>query len=221
VLTRNGYRVVDAPGQRCCGALHAHAGEAVRARSLARANIGAFERSRADQIVANAAGCGAMMKEYANLLRDDPEWADRAARFSARVRDVSELLAAAGPASPGGLTVHATWDAPCHLVHAQRIAEPPLTVLRSIPGLKLTPLSDSERCCGGAGIYTLVQPDSATAILRDKVERIRDSGADVVVTGNPGCHMQIGAGLLRAGLPVRCAHPVDLLDSAYGRTPTA
>ncbi|HEX9564121.1 MAG TPA: heterodisulfide reductase-related iron-sulfur binding cluster [Gemmatimonadaceae bacterium] len=221
VLSRNGYRVVEAAGQRCCGALHAHAGEVARARSLARTNVGAFERSGADVIAVNAAGCGAMMKDYGHLLRHDPDWAERAARFSARVRDVSELLAAAGPVPPGRLAVRATYDAPCHLLHAQRVTDPPLAVLRSIPGLALTPLPDADRCCGGAGIYNLVQPASSAAILREKVDRVRGTGAALVVTGNPGCHMQIGAGLLRAGLAIRCAHPVDLLDRAYGESPTA
>jgi len=219
VLVRNGYRLVDATGQRCCGALHAHAGAVDRAASLARANIGAFERSGADFVAVNAAGCGAMMKEYGHLLRHDPDWAERAARFSARVRDVTELLAAAGPATTGSLRLHATWDAPCHLLHAQRVSGAPATVLGAIPGLSLTPLADAERCCGGAGIYNLSEPATSGLVLREKIERVRATGATVVATANPGCHMQIGAGLVRAGSGVRCVHPVDLLDSAYATPP--
>lgn len=216
VLARHGYRMVEAPGQRCCGALHAHAGELARAASLARANIGAFERSGAGHVVATAAGCGAMMKEYGHLLRDDPDWSERAVRFSGRVRDVTELLAAAGPSAPGSVAARATYDAPCHLLHAQRVAEAPLAVLRAVRGLELVPLPDADRCCGGAGIYNLVRPATSALVLRDKVERIRATGATLVVTGNPGCHMQIGAGLVRAGLAARCAHPVDVLDAAAG-----
>lgn len=221
VLVRNGYRLVDATGQRCCGALHAHAGAADRAASLARANIAAFERSGADFVAVNAAGCGAMMKDYGHLLRHDSDWSERAARFAARVRDVTELLALAGPVPPGPLPLHATWDAPCHLLHAQRVSAAPAAVLGAIPGLSLAPLADAEQCCGGAGIYNLVEPGTSALVLHEKVERIRATGAAVVATANPGCHMQIGAGLVRAGSGVRCAHPVDLLDSAYGAPPPA
>jgi glycolate oxidase iron-sulfur subunit len=108
-----------------------------------------------------------------------------------------------------------TYDAPCHLLHAQRVASPPLAVLRAIPDLELTPLPDADRCCGGAGIYTLVEHDVSAAVLAPKVGHIAAGGIDLVATGNPGCHMQIGAGLLRAGVPARCVHPVDLLDASY------
>jgi glycolate oxidase iron-sulfur subunit len=215
VLARNGYRAVPAAGQQCCGALHAHAGDASRARSLARRNIAAFERSGADFIAVNAAGCGAMMKEYGHLLRDDPLWAERAARLSGRVRDVSELLIAAGPVPGGRLPLRVTWDAPCHLHHAQRLREAPLDMLRAIPGLDLVPLTDADRCCGGAGIYNLVEPDTSEKVLAPKLANVRDTEAVLVATANPGCHMQIGAGLVRGGSRVRCVHPVDLLDRSY------
>jgi glycolate oxidase iron-sulfur subunit len=215
VLARNGYNPADAPGQACCGALHAHAGDEHRAKELARRNIAAFERSGADFIAVNAAGCGAMMKEYGHLLRDDAAWAERAARVSARVRDVSELLAAAGPKPGGRLPLRATYDAPCHLYHAQRVANAPLEMLGAIPGLELVPLLDAERCCGGAGIYNLVNPDISADVLRPKLENIASTGAVLVATGNPGCHMQIGAGLIRSGSKVRCVHPVELLDKSY------
>jgi glycolate oxidase iron-sulfur subunit len=215
VLARNEYRPVDAAGQGCCGALHAHAGRVEDARRLARKNVAAFEQSGADWIAVNAAGCGAMMKDYGHLLRDDNEWAARAARVSARVKDVSELLAVAGPAPGGRLPLKVTYDAPCHLHHAQRVTDAPRTMLRAIPGLEIVPLPDADRCCGGAGIYNLAHPETAAAVLDPKLGVIKDSGAVLLATGNPGCHMQIGAGLIRAGLPVRCIHPVDLLDRSY------
>ena len=215
-LMVNGYSLVDAPGQRCCGALHAHAGDLRRARSLARVNIAAFERSGAHYICSNAAGCGAIMKEYAHLLAEDAKFADRARAFSARVRDVSELLVAAGPVR-GTTAVErtVTYDAPCHLLHAQRIADPPLAMLRAIPGLRLVPLEGAEHCCGAAGIYNLVEPDTSNAVLAPKLKNIEATGADFVATGNPGCLMQIGAGLRRAGIGARAVHPVELLDEAY------
>ena len=214
-LQVNGYAIVDAPGQQCCGALHAHAGDLSTARELARANIDAFERSGAEYVCANAAGCGAMMKEYEHLLADDAGWPERAARFSTRVRDVSELLVAAGPLPGGTVTARVTYDAPCHLLHAQRIADPPLAVLRSIPGLELVPLEGAEHCCGAAGIYNLVEPDTSNAVLAPKLRNIDATRATLVATGNPGCLMQIGAGLRRAGSSARVVHPVQLLDRAY------
>jgi glycolate oxidase iron-sulfur subunit len=215
VLVENDYALVAAPGQRCCGALHAHAGDLATARALARANVEAFERSGAEHVAVNAAGCGAMMKEYGHLLHDDPAWAERAAAVSARVRDVSELLAAAGPAPGAPLPVTVTYDAPCHLLHAQRVVAPPLTVLAAVPGLRLVPLTDSEQCCGSAGIYNLIEPDVSNAVLEPKLANIRATGARFVATGNPGCLMQIGAGLRQAGIAARGVHPVDLLDASY------
>ena len=215
VLARNGYPMVEARGQGCCGALHAHAGDDAGARELARQNIAAFERSGAACIAVNAAGCGAMMKEYGHLLRDDSQWAHRAARLGVRVRDVSELLVAAGPEPGQRLPLRVTYDAPCHLHHAQRVVDAPLAVLRSIPGLELVPLADAERCCGGAGIYNLVEPETSAKVLDPKLANIRSTEAVLVATGNPGCHMQIGAGLVRSGARARCVHPVDLLDRSY------
>jgi glycolate oxidase iron-sulfur subunit len=216
VLRYNGYQTVDAPGQSCCGALHAHAGDLETARKLARRNIAAFEKSPADVIAVNAAGCGAMMKEYAHLLHDDPDWKDRAAALSARVRDISELLADAGPLPGARLPLRVTYDAPCHLIHAQRVINQPFAVLGAIPGLELVPLRDSENCCGSAGIYNLIEPDVSDAVLTPKLANIAETGAPFVATGNPGCLMQIGAGLMRSGSKARAIHPVDLLDASYG-----
>lgn len=219
VLRRNGYSTVDASGQGCCGALHAHAGDLERARMLARRNIAAFERSGAEFIAVNAAGCGAMMKEYGHLLKDDRVWRERATALSAKVRDVSELLAEAGPAAGGQLPLRVTYDAPCHLIHAQRVVTQPFAVLAAIPGLELVPLRESENCCGSAGIYNLIEPETSDAVLAPKLANIADTGAPLVATGNPGCLMQIGAGLLRSGSKARAIHPVDLLDASYATEP--
>ena len=219
-LAANDFAIVRTSGQRCCGALHAHAGDLDAARTLARRNIAAFESSGADHIVVNAAGCGAMMKEYEHLLADDPKWRHRAASMSARVRDVSELLADAGPRPGGAVDVTVTYDAPCHLLHAQRVATPPLRVLDAVPGLALVPLEGSEHCCGSAGIYNLVEPDVSNTVLAPKLARIADTRATLVATGNPGCLMQIGAGLHQAGSRVRVVHLVDLLDASYAADPS-
>jgi glycolate oxidase iron-sulfur subunit len=216
-LTVNGYTLVEAPGQACCGALHAHAGDLDTARRLARVNIEAFERSGATHIAVNAAGCGAMIKEYGHLLHEDPDWSDRAAAVGARARDVSELLSAAGPVRASSLPLRAAYDAPCHLIHAQRLASPPLSVLAAVGDLDLRPLEGYEHCCGAAGIYNLIEPETSAAVLAPKLEAIDASGAAVVLTGNPGCLMQIGAGLRQRGSAARVAHPVDVLDAAYAR----
>ena len=217
VLGVNGYAMVAAPGQGCCGALHAHAGDLEGARALARANIAAFERSGADVIAVNSAGCGAMCKEYGHLLADDAAWASRAGAMAARVRDVSELLAAAGPRAAAGPSLRGAYDAPCHLLHAQRIAEAPLRVLAAA-GVELVPLAGSDQCCGSAGIYGLMQPQTSDAVLAPKLRNIAEARADCVATGNPGCLMQIGAGMRRAGIRGAAVHPVDLLDAAYACT---
>jgi glycolate oxidase iron-sulfur subunit len=137
--------------------------------------------------------------------------------MSAKARDVTELLAAAGPVEGAALEMRVTYDAPCHLVHAQRVSAPPLKVLAAIPGLTLVPLFDAEQCCGAAGIYNLLEPDVSAAVLKPKIEHIDRTNATLVATGNPGCHMQIGAGLQRSGSAARTVHPVDLLDASYAR----
>jgi glycolate oxidase iron-sulfur subunit len=216
-LVVNDYVVTRPSDQVCCGALHAHAGDDGAARELAKANVAAFERVDCDYICVNAAGCGAMMKEYGQHLADDPEWRDRAAAISPKVRDVSELLSAAGPKRGGPVPVRVAYDAPCHLLHAQRIAAPPLDVLRSIPELELVPLVESDVCCGSAGIYNLVEPETSNVVLDRKLGNIETANVDAVTTGNPGCLMQIGAGLVRAGSRTTTLHPVELLDRSYRR----
>jgi glycolate oxidase iron-sulfur subunit len=216
VLARNGFDVLNAEGQMCCGALHAHAGQIDTAKQLAKKNIDAFLASGADRIVVNAAGCGAAMKEYSALLADDPAFAEIAREFSSKVRDVSEFLSENGIVEPTQrVERRVAYDAPCHLIHAQRITQAPVDLMNRIPGLTIVPLQGYETCCGGAGIYNLQHPDLSNLILSDKIENIKKSDADLVATANPGCIMQIGAGLLMNGLSVKVVHPVDLLDAAY------
>jgi glycolate oxidase iron-sulfur subunit len=216
VLTRNGCIIAGVDGQGCCGALHSHAGQLESARLLARRNISAFLESNPDRIIVNAAGCGAAMKEYASLLADDPLFADRAREFSAKVRDVSEFLSENGVLPPTRrIERTVTYDAPCHLIHAQRISQAPIELLKTIPGLALVPLRGSESCCGGAGIYNLQHPALSTDILDEKMANIKETAADIVASSNPGCIMQMGAGALLKELSVEVVHTVELLDDAY------
>ena len=207
-LTVNGYQVEDVSGQGCCGALHAHAGLIDQARALARRNIEAFGDGD-EPIVVNSAGCGALMKEYGHLLGDE-----RAERFAARVRDVTELFMPA-PVAGAPLDLHVAYDPPCHLLHAQGIAMPPLKLFGAIPLLELVPVAGAAECCGSAGLFTLLEPEMSRAVLAAKLERLREAAPQVVATGNPGCLMQIGAGLAAAGIQAQVRHPVELLDESY------
>lgn len=217
VLAVNGCTVASVGGQRCCGALDAHAGRLDRARELARTNIAAFEEAGVDVVVVNAAGCGAMMKEYGEQLRHDPEWAERAHAFVKKVRDISEILTARPLRQGAPVPLRVTYDAPCHLHHAQRIRVAPLDLLDSVPGLERIPLADADECCGGAGLYGVHHPELGGRVLGDKVAAIRDTRADAVLTPNPGCMMQIGAGLLLEGLDIAVLHPIEILDESYQR----
>lgn len=221
VLERNGCEMVEATGQMCCGALHAHSGQIEQAIELARRNIEAFEASGCEFVIVNAAGCGAAMKDYKELFEDDNKMVERARQFSSKVKDVSEFLAERGLTIPDGrVEKKIAYDAPCHLIHAQRIAQAPVELLKSVPGLVLVPLRGSEHCCGGAGIYNLQHPELSGEILEDKMDSIRASGARAVVTANPGCIMQIGAGALIAGLDIDVVHPIELIDAAYNNRQT-
>lgn len=216
LLARNGYEVVVPRGQRCCGALHAHAGSPERARALARVNIAVFEAAGAETLVVNAAGCGAHLKQYDRLLHDDPDWASRARALARTVADVTEVLARRplrGPLGPVPLRV--TYHDPCHLAHGQRVRTEPRALLRAIPGLGLVDLAESELCCGSAGIYNLTEPEMAERLLARKVRHLVATGAEAVVTANPGCLLQIAAGLRARGVPMRVYHVVELLDRAY------
>jgi glycolate oxidase iron-sulfur subunit len=215
VLTRLGVAVVDVPAQLCCGALHAHAGERDDAIRLAKRNIEAFEVVPLDAIVVDAAGCGAHLKSYGHLLHDDPLWAERAAAFSARVRDVTEYLdALPGPAPLGALELRVTYQEPCHLAHAQRIKTEPRALLRRVAGLELIEMAESDVCCGSAGSYNLQQPELADALLARKLDAIEQTRADVVVSANPGCMLQVHSGLVERGRPLEVLHVVEVLDRA-------
>jgi glycolate oxidase iron-sulfur subunit len=216
-LEANGYEVVEVPGQDCCGALHAHGGDLARARQLARVNIDSFRGAGVDRVVVNAAGCGAAMKEYGTLLGPDPEYAERARDLAGRTRDVTELLAEAGPRVGAEVRCAVAYDHPCHLLHAQRIERGPLDVLRAVPGVEVRVVTKADECCGGAGIYGLTHPELGGRIGRDKVEAVRAAAADSVATPNPGCMMQIGAGLRLEGDTTPVVHPVEILDESYRR----
>ena len=210
-LEANGYRVVEVPGQVCCGALHEHAGDRPSARALAETNVSALAGA-ADYIVVNSAGCGALLKDYGHLLGTS-----QASAVASSVRDVSELLAERGPRPGAPLDLAVAYDAPCHLQHAQRVQEAPLALLRAIPALRIQLLAGSDRCCGSAGIYSVLRPRMARQVLESKIAAVRATSPalDLIVTGNPGCIMQIGAGLRAAALSTRVAHPVELLDLSY------
>src|SRR2546421_251211 len=203
----NGWAVREVPGQVCCGALHAHAGLREEARRLARANVAAFGDG-AEPIVVNSAGCGAMLKDYGHLVD--------AAGFAARGRDVTESLGSGGGPRPGApVDVQVAYDPPCHLLHAQRIADQPLRVLAAIPVLRVVSFADAAQCCGSAGLFTLLEPAMSRPVLAPQLASLRTAAPQVVATGNPGCVMQLGAGLAASGVTAAVRHPVELLDESY------
>ena len=219
VLQRQGFAVVNPPQQSCCGALHAHAGQLDWARQLARKLMVAFEG--VDYIVVNSAGCSAAMKHYEELFAGDSEWHERAHQFSSRVRDVQEFLASIElrPALPVGQQALTYHDA-CHLAHGQGVRQAPRQLLRQIAGSGYRELSEADMCCGSAGTYNLTHPETAQKLLDRKVEAILASGAQVVGVANPGCLLQIRAGLKQRGSSVRAVHPVVLLDEAWQKAET-
>lgn len=217
VLAHNGYATDVPVAQQCCGALHSHTGMPEEARKLARQNIDAFEKAGDGPIVVNAAGCGSALKEYGHLLKDDPEYAERAKAFVARVKDVNEILAEGDlvpPTSKVPGTV--TYQEPCHLAHAQRISVAPRKLLRQVPGLELVEMKESSLCCGSAGIYNITRPKMANDLGDRKAHHVAATGADQVITSNPGCHMQLRTSLMRNGTEMPVRHIVEILDEAYG-----
>jgi glycolate oxidase iron-sulfur subunit len=215
VLAAEGCEVVVPPGLGCCGALSVHAGRTDEARKLARRAIAALERTRAEIVVVNSAGCGSSMKEWGRLLADDAAWSARAAAMAARVRDVSELLEELGPpvAPRRPLPLRVAYHDACHLAHAQRIRSQPRALLAAIPDLELVELGD-EQCCGSAGIYNLLEPESAREIGARKVDRVLEAAPHLLVSANPGCTLQIAALLRERGAAVQTAHPVEVLDAS-------
>jgi glycolate oxidase iron-sulfur subunit len=217
VMAHNGTAVDVPVGQQCCGALHVHSGMFEEARRVARQNIDAFEGSGNDPIIITAAGCGAALKEYGHLLKDDPEYAERAHRFSERVKDITEYLAALNLKPPThAVNRTVTYQEPCHLAHAQRITEQPRQLLAAIPGLQLIEMKESSLCCGSAGIYNIIRRDMANELGDRKVTNAMATGASEVVTANPGCAMQLRTSLLRNHGTMDVVHIADLLDEAYG-----
>lgn len=217
VLARNGVEVMAPRSQACCGALHAHSGEHALALTLARRTIEVFESAGVDHVIVNTSGCGAHMKAYGTLLADDPAWRDRARRFAARVRDISEFLATEplrGPLREVRRTV--TYHDPCHVAHGQKIRKEPRALLAQIPGLTIVELPEADWCCGSAGTYNLTQPEMAQRLQERKIAHVQATGADAVVTSNPGCIIQIAQGLRAKGNPIQVLHVVEVLDQAYG-----
>jgi glycolate oxidase iron-sulfur subunit len=216
MLLRGGLSVVVPSDQGCCGAIAVHAGDPGFARELAKRNILAFERSGADVYVVNAAGCGSALREYGGLFAGDEGWSHRAESFSARVRDVTEVLDALELGSPSrSVDETATYQQPCHLVHAQRVTRAPRRLLSKVPGLRLVEMEESALCCGSAGIYNLTHQEMASRLQQRKVRAIQRTGATVVATANPGCAIQVSAGLRAAGYRARVAHVVELVDQAF------
>ena len=212
VIRANGFRVDVPDDQVCCGALHAHAGDLEGARELARKNIAAFKTDA--PIITNAGGCGAMLTTYAHLFAKDEDMAQAAADFSARVRDVSQLI----DPKPGKVEATVTYDTSCHLLYGQHAGEASERMLRTVAGEKFVALNGTERCCGAAGIYNLMQPEMSQRVLNEKLDHIKQTHAEILATGNPGCQMHIGAGACLAGMQLRVCHPIELVDQALSQS---
>jgi glycolate oxidase iron-sulfur subunit len=221
VLAMEGCDVVIPRGQGCCGALSVHSGREAEAQRFARRTVDVFEAAGVEHVVVNAAGCGSSMKEYADLLADDPAYAERARRLAGSVRDVSELLAELGPvAERHPLPVTVAYHDACHLAHAQGVRRQPREVLRTVPGLELREIADADICCGSAGIYNLLQPEAAGELGDRKARAVLATGAELLVTANPGCLLQVASSLSRLGGRIGLAHTVEVLDASLrGRTP--
>lgn len=213
VLTAEGCEVIVPETQGCCGALAEHAGEEDAAIAAAKRLIDAFERADVETVVVNAAGCGSAMKRYGHLLRNDHEYADRARAFAFKCRDISEVLVELEPRAPRGpVDMRVAYHDACHLQHAQGVRAQPRTLLQAIPGVEVREIAESEICCGSAGIYNLLEPDAATALRDRKVQNIIKTGAEAVVSSNPGCLLQITAGLEAAGRSMPILHLVEIVD---------
>ena len=216
VLTKNGCQVVIPRQVGCCGALHAHQGDLATARLLAQQNIRVFEGHDLEAVIVNSAGCGAMLKEYGQLLEHDELYAQRASAFSGKVKDISEFLAGLRlNRQMAQLPLRVAYDDPCHLLHGQGISHEPRQLLQQIPGVALVPFKEADWCCGSAGTYNLTQPEMSRRLLDRKLQHIAAVDPDVIATGNPGCLLQLAWGVKRAGLRAQVLHPIELLDRAY------
>ncbi|MGC4376367.1 (Fe-S)-binding protein [Fictibacillus sp. Mic-4] len=213
VLTRNGYEVMLPKEQRCCGALHVHAGDRETGKKLAKQNIEAFKN--VEKVVVNAAGCGCALKEYPELFRNEPEWKKEAEEFARKVEDVSTFLYTEGYEHPKGeLKTRITYHDACHLAHGQGIRFEPRELLKSIPGIEMVELPDADRCCGSAGIYNLTNPEMAGVLLERKMNDVPEN-VEMISMGNPGCMLQMAMGVLRHGRSEKIVHTMQLLDWAY------
>ena len=218
VLTRNGCNVAVPVGQGCCGALNLHSGDMEMARKMARRNIDVFLNAGVEKVVVASAGCGSTMKEYGDLLKDDPKYKEEAERFGSMTVDVTEFLVSLPFDRPQGeVRRRVTYQDSCHLAHAQRVTEAPRAILSSIPGVDFVEMENASRCCGAAGIYTITQREFSRRLLGSKMESVASTGADTVATANPGCMIQLEAGLGLSGIPGRVCHVVDILDESYRR----
>ena len=225
VLAAEGCDVVIPRGQACCGALSLHSGRTGEAAGFARHAIETFEQAGVEAIVVNSAGCGSAMKEYAELLADDPEWAERAAALSAKVRDFAEFLAdlfetTGGPAAARHpLPVKAAYQDACHLAHAQKVTAAPRALLNGIPDLELAEIPEAGMCCGSAGVYNLLQPEAAHELGERKAASVRSTGARLLISANPGCSLQIASALEAMGQSIAIAHTAEILDASIRGVP--
>ncbi len=221
VLRKNGCEVTVPAGQECCGALQVHAGLRAIGREQAKKNIVALASGNYDAIITNTAGCGSVLKEYPDLFEHDPEWHERARSFSNKMRDVSEFLASIELNTEFGTVERTvTYQDSCHLLHGQKIGKPPRSVIQAVPGVTLRELPFSEICCGSAGVYNIEHTDISMSLLEDKMRMIESTGADTIVTANPGCMLQLQAGTRRFSRPMPVMHVVELLDEAYNASGT-
>jgi glycolate oxidase iron-sulfur subunit len=216
VLARNGCEVVVPAGQVCCGAIHSHVGDLDSAREMARRNIDVFLGSGVNAVVNAAAGCGSRMKEYGHLLKDDDRYRDRAMEFSALVKDIHEFLVELPFTPPKGrLSCRVTYQDSCHLAHAQRIKDAPRELIDAIPGVEFVEMNESLQCCGAGGTYSITEPEFSMGVLDAKMQAVKETGAQVLATANPGCLVQLQYGARRESLPLKVRYVTDLLDEAY------
>ncbi|MDA2917931.1 glycolate oxidase subunit GlcF [Desulfobacterota bacterium AH_259_B03_O07] len=216
VLSENGCEVIVPGNQGCCGALSLHSGRISEARNFARSNIDVFEKHGVDTIIVNSAGCGSAMKEYGEILKDDPNYANRAEKISQKTKDVMEFLSEIGLSGElKRLKCRVTYQDACHIAHAQRIKIQPREIIKQIPGIEFVEMPESELCCGSAGIYNLIEPEMSEKLLNRKIENLKETNAELLVAGNPGCLLQIQKGIKQEGLNIKTVHPIELLDWAY------
>lgn len=220
VLSRNGCEVVVTRGQVCCGAVNTHVGDLETARDLAKRNIDVFMAGGVDAVIVASAGCGSRMKEYDHLLRQDDQYAEKAIQFSEKVKDIHEFLVDLPFEEPGGhLDYRVTYQDSCHLSNGQRVTAQPRILLRSIPGIEFVELSNANMCCGAGGTYTVTERDFSLRVLDTKMNAVKETGADVIATANPGCLLQLQYGAQREGLDIKIRYVTDLLDESYRLEP--